>query len=181
MNDPKDISEEGRRDFIKKASAAAIGGVITLAPIAVGARVLMDPAGRTGGGSQKIKVTSLDSIPKDGVPRKFEILAARTDAWNRYPEASVGAVYLRRTGETTIEALNVVCPHAGCFVDFRSDKKAFFCPCHNSLFDLEGKISDPKSPSPRGMDGLPVEIRDGEVWVEFQNFRTGTSHKVPVA
>jgi menaquinol-cytochrome c reductase iron-sulfur subunit len=182
MNEKTETPTEGRRDFLKKASAVAIGGVITLAPIAVGARVLMDPLRRGTGGAQRIRVTNLDSLPKDGIPRKFPIRASRTDAWNRYPDAPVGAVYLRRTGDTTIEALNVVCPHAGCFVDFRSEKKAFFCPCHNSLFELDGKIRDPKSPSPRALDTLTVEIRNGtEVWVEFQNFRTGTAHKIPMA
>jgi menaquinol-cytochrome c reductase iron-sulfur subunit len=182
MNEKNETPDEGRRDFLKKASAVAIGGVITIAPIAAGARVLLDPVRRSGGGAQKIKVTSLDSLPKDGIPRKFPILASRTDAWNRFPDAPVGAVYLRRTDDNTIEALNVVCPHAGCFVDFRAEKKGFFCPCHNSLFEMTGKIADPKSPSPRGLDTLAVEIRNGsEVWVEFQNFRTGTAEKIPAA
>src|SRR4051812_42494018 len=101
MNEQKEGPDEGRRDFIKKASAVAIGGVISLAPVAAGTRVLLDPTQRTGGGAQKIKVTSLDSVPKDGLPRKFPILASRTDAWNRYPDAPVGAVYLRRTGDST--------------------------------------------------------------------------------
>jgi Rieske Fe-S protein len=86
-----------------------------------------------------------------------------------------------RTSDTAVEALNVVCPHAGCFVDFHADKKGFYCPCHNSLFHMDGKIGDPKSPSPRGLDTLSVEVRDNEVWVEFQNFRTGTAHKIPMA
>jgi len=182
MNEKPKEPVEDRRDFLKKASAVAIGGAITLTPIAAGARVLMDPLKRGSGGAQKIKVTSLDSLPKDGVPRRFVIVAGRTDAWNRFPDAAVGAIYLRRTDDTTIEALNTVCPHAGCAVDFRAEKKGFYCPCHNSLFEMDGKIGDPKSPSPRGLDTLAVEIRNGtEVWVEFQNFRTGTSHKIPVA
>ena len=156
--------------------------MITIAPIAAGARVLLDPLRRTGAGGQKIKVTNLDSLPKDGIPRKFAIFASRSDAWNRFPDAPVGAVYLRRTGDNAVEALNVVCPHAGCFVDFRAEKKGFFCPCHNSLFEMDGKVADPKSPSPRGLDTLAVEIRNGaEVWVEFQNFRTGTAEKIPAA
>jgi len=181
MNDNTEPPVEGRRDFLKKASAVAIGGVISLVPIAAGARVVMDPLRRGGSGAQKIRVTNLDSLPKDGIPRKFPIVASRTDAWNRFPEAPVGAVYLRRDGDT-VEALNVVCPHAGCFVDFRSEKKGFLCPCHNSLFELDGKIRDPKSPSPRALDRLFVEIRNGsEVWVEFQNYRTGTAQKIPVS
>lgn len=182
MNDHKEGPDDGRRDFLKKASSVAIGGLITVVPLAAGARVLLDPAGRKGSGAQAVKVTNLESLPKDGVPRKFSIMASRTDAWNRFPDAPVGAIYLRRTGDSTVEALNVVCPHAGCFVDFRAEKKGYYCPCHNSLFEMDGKIGDPKSPSPRGLDQLKVEIKNGsEVWVEFQNFRTGTAEKIPVA
>jgi menaquinol-cytochrome c reductase iron-sulfur subunit len=182
MNEHQETpAEGGRRDFIKKASAVAIGGVITAIPLAAGARVLMDPLKRAGGAGQKVKVTTLDSLPNDGIPRKFAILASRTDAWNKFPDAPVGAVYLRRTGEKTVEALNVVCPHAGCFVDFRPEKKGFFCPCHNSLFNTDGKVADPKSPSPRGLDALAVNVEGSEVWVEFLNFRTGTAEKIPVS
>lgn len=181
MNEQTDSSGEGRRDFLKKASSVAIGGVITAIPLAAGARVLLNPIKAGGGSAQKVKVTTLDSLPKDGAPRKFPIVASRADAWNKFPEAPVGAVYLRRTGDKTVEALNVVCPHAGCFVDFRAEMKGYFCPCHNSLFQMDGKIGDPKSPSPRGLDTLSVEIQGNDVFVEFQNFRTGTAHKIPVA
>jgi len=48
-------------------------------------------------------------------------------------------------------------------------------------FALDGHISDPNSPAWRGMDTLPVEIRDGQIWVKFQNFRAGRAEKIPVA
>jgi Rieske Fe-S protein len=67
-------------------------------------------------------------------------------------------------------------------VDYVPARNGFFCPCHNSTFKLDGAIADSKSPSPRAMDSLPVEIRGGkEVWVKFQNFRAGLAEKVPVA
>ena len=127
-------------------------------------------------------ITSLDALPADGTPQKFAIMADRVDAWTKFPNAPVGAIYLRRTGEKTVEAINVVCPHAGCFVDFRFSNKDFYCPCHNSAFGLDGKITDPRSPSPRGLDTLETEIRnEKEVWVLFQNFQTGNAQKIPVA
>ena len=80
----------------------------------------------------------------------------------------------------TVRARNVACPHAGCFVEYRSGRNHYFCPCHNSSFGLDGKVQDPKSPSPRALDDLKVEIRNGgEVWVTFQNFRAGVHDKIP--
>jgi menaquinol-cytochrome c reductase iron-sulfur subunit len=174
-------NEEPRRDFLKKASSIVIGGVITAVPVVAGVRVIMDPLRHKAVGGQVVKVAMLDSLPKDGTPRKFSIFASRADAWTRFADAPVGAIYLRRVGENGVEALNVVCPHAGCFVDFRVEKKGFYCPCHNSLFAMDGKIADPKSPAPRGLDSLKTELKGNEVWVEFQNFKTGMKEKQPVA
>ena len=83
-----------------------------------------------------------------------------------------------QAGEKKLEVLNAACPHANCFVDFVMKSKGFYCPCHNSAFAADGKISDPKSPSPRDLDSLEWEIRGKEVWVKFQNFRAGHKEKV---
>ena len=104
----------------------------------------------------------------------------QVDAWTTYRNTPVGAVYLRRT-EDGVQALNVVCPHAGCFVNVAEGGGGFSCPCHDSAFALDGEVSDPDSPSPRAMDELEVEIRnEDEVWVRFQNFLPGREEKVPV-
>jgi Rieske Fe-S protein len=143
--------------------------------------VVLDPLRRGTAGAAPVKVATLDALPADGVPRKFPVIAARRDAWTGQPAAPVGAVYLRRTGEREITALNVVCPHAGCFVDWQAGPKRFFCPCHNSSFTVEGAIGEAASPSPRPMDALEVEVREGgEVWVKFQNFLRGVHEKIPV-
>lgn len=169
---------DSRRGFFSKVAAMIIGTITMVIPSAAGLMVFFDPLRRKSTQNEKMRIATLDALPNDGVPRKFSILAARTDAWNKFSNSPIGAVYLRRTAESKVEALNVVCPHAGCFVDFRSDTKSFFCPCHNSSFSLDGKIADPKSPSPRAMDTLEAEVRNNEIWVKFQNFRTGQAEKV---
>jgi menaquinol-cytochrome c reductase iron-sulfur subunit len=170
-----------RRGFLKKLAANIISAVITLVPVAAGLGVLLDPARRkTQTGGQLVRVASLTALPDDGVPRKFAVVASRTDAWNRSPETVIGAVYLRREKDAKPRAFNVVCPHAGCFVDYMAARDSYLCPCHNSTFALDGKINDPKSPSPRGLDELEVEVRnESEVWVKFQNYRAGVAQKIP--
>jgi menaquinol-cytochrome c reductase iron-sulfur subunit len=170
-----------RRDFLKKACAAGIGTAIVLVPVGAGLSVLFDPLRRKLAEGEMMFITSIDSLPENGVPQQFAILFSRIDAWSKLPNTPIGAIYLRKTGPNSVEALNVVCPHAGCFVDFRQDKKDYYCPCHNSSFGLDGRITDPKSPAPRGLDHLEVEVRHGkEVWVKFQNFHTGHKEKIPV-
>ena len=175
-------STPSRRDFIAGIFASLIGSVLGLVPLGAGLVVLLDPLRRRASDTGAVRVASLEAVPADGVPRKFPVLATRVDAWNKYSQVPIGAVYLRRTPEGKLLALNVVCPHAGCFVDFLAESGHFHCPCHNSSFAVTGKIDDPTSPAPRGMDTLEAEVRNGkEIWVKFENFQAGRAEKVPVA
>jgi Rieske Fe-S protein len=170
-----------RRDFLKKLAANVLGAVITIVPFAAGLAVWLDPVRRKSkAGGQLVRVASLSALPEDGLPRKFPVRASHVDAWNRSPETAIGAVYLRREKGGQPRAFNVVCPHAGCFVDFNAARGSYLCPCHNSTFALDGKINDSKSPAPRGLDELEVEVRnESEVWVKFQNYRAGVKERIP--
>jgi menaquinol-cytochrome c reductase iron-sulfur subunit len=168
-----------RRGFLKQASAAILGAIAGIVPLISGLIVFLDPLRRKAEASEFLSVASLNALPEDGSPRKFSVVASRTDAWNRSPQTPIGAVYLRRAGGK-VQALNVVCPHAGCFVDYNADAKGYHCPCHDSTFALSGEISSPSSPAPRGLDELDVEVRnESEVWVKFQNFQAGQAKKTP--
>ena len=136
-------------------------------------------AKKNSGPGAAIRVASLNALPDDGIPRKFPVIAAKVDAWNKFPQVPVGAVYLVRKGGK-VSALNVVCPHAGCFVDYKADRQCYLCPCHNSTFAVDGRINDKNSPSPRDMDPLEVQVRGTEIWVEFQNFEAGKHERIPV-
>lgn len=181
MHSPVPNDARGRRDFLKEIAAVVSGTAAVLVPIAGSLTVLLSPLLRKSNTGQGllVRVTSLEALPADGVPRKFPVLADRTDAWNKYPQVPVGAVYLRRTSDGAVEALNAVCPHAGGFVDYVAAASCFICPLHNSRFTLTGTIQDPKSPAARAMDTLPVEVRGEEVWVRFENFQAGIAQKVP--
>jgi menaquinol-cytochrome c reductase iron-sulfur subunit len=178
--------EEPRRGFLRKALAVLIGGVTGLIPLLTGAVVFFDPLrrrkARGGGGRDEdgfIKVAQLDSLLVGGAPRRCTVIDDRIDGWNLYPQEPIGAVYLTRPETDKVRACNVTCPHAGCSVDFIADRKQYQCPCHDSSFALDGSIANPRSPSPRGLDELDVKIKnDSEVWVRFQNFRSGISEKI---
>ncbi len=180
MSELREASPPDRRAFLRGTAAAVLGGAALAVPAAAGLRVFLEPGRARPGAGAWTRVTTLAALPADGQPRRFTLVAERVNAWTRWPAAPVGAVYLRRTGETAVQALNVMCPHAGCVVDFAPARGGFVCPCHNSTFALDGAVNDPASPSPRGLDALEVEIRaGGEVWVRFQNFRAGAREKIP--
>jgi len=174
-----DVGPEPRRGFLAQLVAIVCGGVALLAPAAAALVAFLNPLRERSAAGRQVRLTTLDNLPDDGTPRRFPVLADRADAWNRFPNEPVGAVFVRKTGPGQAAAIQVVCPHAGCFVTYEANKKIFYCPCHQASFDLGGKRLDATSPSPRDLDTLECEIRgNSEVWVKFENFRTGTSQKV---
>jgi menaquinol-cytochrome c reductase iron-sulfur subunit len=189
-----DISVPPRRNFIISGLAVAIGAVISLFPLIPGAAVLLDPVlrrkkqdGDTGGDDPFVLIAKLESVPTSGA-QQYPVIDDRNDAWNRYPDERIGAVYLRRTGEKQdqVQCFNAVCPHLGCIYSYVSSRNEFYCPCHNSAFHVDGsklETADRVNPSPRPLDELEVDPKrlqeNGEVWVKFENFYTGTEEKIP--
>jgi len=171
-----------RRGFLVKFAAVIFGGIVAIVPFAAGLFAFFDPLRRKSETGEFVRIVPLDALPPDGVPRRFAVLSNRSDAWNFFANQPVGAVYLRRTAENHIEALNSTCPHAGCFVDFDRQSDCYKCPCHNSRFTVDGAMIQP-SPSPRPMDTLAIELRESgvakEVWVKFENFYTGIAERLP--
>lgn len=176
-----------RRGFLEKAAAIGAGALALVAPLGVGVNAFLHPLRKAGGGDgDLLKITSLESLPEDGTPRKFNVTADRVDAWNRFTNEPVGAVFLRRIpGQPgKVAAFQVTCPHAGCAINFEPTDQGgrFFCPCHTAAFDLEGRRTDAVSPSPRDMDDLEVEIRnEHEIWVRFRHFVLNKSEKIAKA
>ena len=177
-----------RRSFFAAATATVAGGVAVLTPLAVGVASFLSPLFRRAR-SPEVRVALLDQVADDGVPRYFPVIADREDAWNRYPAQRVGAVYLvRQPGQDVPVAFTAKCPHAGCFIGYTPGDDAFKCPCHTSSFKLDGtRLRGDDEVAPRGMDELPVEIRqvntaDGqqlaEVWVTFIDFQTGHKERI---
>jgi Rieske Fe-S protein len=179
MNDKDYPAQPERRSFLTKATALTVGAVATLVPAGAGLITLLDPLRHKARAGAFTRIAMLSALPDDGSPRQFAVIADREDAWNKFPQVRVGAIYLRKTGPRTVQAINVVCPHAGCFVNYQPDAREYLCPCHNSSFTLDGAIKHKSSPSPRPLDELAVEIRnDTEVWVKFENYRAGVHEKI---
>jgi len=174
-----DTPADDRRGFLTKVGAAVFAAVAYATPSLVGLVAFLNPWRQKAQAGQMIRVASLASLPVGGPPQRFPVLADRTDAWSAYRAEPIGAVFLHRTGENTITAFQVICPHAGCFVTFDPKNNGFYCPCHSAHFDVQGQRTDEKSMSPRDLDTLDVEIRNGsDVWVKFETFQTGTSSKI---
>lgn len=180
--------EPARRNVLVSLLALAVGAFISLVPFTAGLFVFLDPVfkkrARGAATGDFRRVCSLDTLPSSGEPVKVALVADRVDAWTVDPNQPIGAVYLHRAkskeGGAEVKAFNAICPHAGCFVGWLPSEKVYLCPCHNSAFLPDGEKTNFKgktNPSPRPMDSLEAEVRDGEVWVKFQNFHVGLHEK----
>ncbi len=168
-----------RRGVLKALVALVTGAAAYAVPVLAGIVGFLNPLGGKSQSSGFRRLATVDMLPEDGTPVQVTVVADRTDAWNRFPNEPIGGVFLRRLPSGEVLALHVVCPHAGCTVQYQASEKKLFCPCHVASFDLDGKRTDANSPSPRDMDTLDVEIRnDSEIWVRFVNYRTGIPEKV---
>lgn len=181
-------SEPPRRSFLVRAAAAVIGGLVGLVPVAAGIPFVLDPVLRkkkrpseqpARGKDGYLKVANVGSLPADGAPQQFAVVDDLQDAWNFVPNQEIGTVWLRKKEDGSVQCLSTVCPHLGCSVDYKSADKKFFCPCHTSAFDLDGKKLN--AIPPRDMDSLDVEKQsDGSILVRFKKFRGGTPEKIEV-
>ena len=190
-----DSDGKPRRNFMVEVAAAGIGALVGLVPTVLGTLFFLNPLIRrdqvTGAGLKpreggpekdadgfiKLPVT-LEALPDDGTPVKYNVVDDIVDAWNMFPSQDIGSIWMRKIGEQVI-AFNTICPHLGCSIEHRAGQGDFYCPCHLSAFDLEGKSLNPTPP--RGMDPQDLKVNDdGSIWVKYQKFRGAISERVEI-
>jgi menaquinol-cytochrome c reductase iron-sulfur subunit len=161
-----------RRRFLEMAAtcvgACAGAGALGVATIAV----VGTPLQGVASGELWVDLGPLARLP-DGQPVKLSIEGERRDAWQRFPKRSLGNAIVLRRGEQ-VSIYSAVCPHNGCDVLVQSAD--LLCPCHDSRFATEdGRVTG--GPSPRGLDPMQTEVKDGRVRVRFQRFEIGTPER----
>jgi len=87
-------------------------------------------------------------------------------------ERSVWVVKL--AGE--LRVYSPICPHLGCEYSWSDTDREFDCPCHASIFSIDGLVLG--GPAPRPLDTLNFKIEDNTLFVQYENFRAGTPEKV---
>lgn len=69
---------------------------------------------------------------------------------------------LFRTKSSELGAVNAVCTHAGCIVNWSAENpaKAFGCPCHGSVFTIDGKVV--QGPATKPLAHYNVKLGEGD-------------------
>jgi Rieske Fe-S protein len=150
-NDTPQFQASRRRVML--AGSASVLGAATLAACgsdddAAGAAATTPAATPAAGGSEAasepVTLIELSKVPDGGA------VAVSV--------AGLNLIVARPKGGEPA-AFTSVCPHQGCKV---APKDAtLFCPCHQSVFGLDGaKVS---GPTPTGLPTYPTEVKDGLV------------------
>lgn len=74
-------------------------------------------------------------------------------------------IILIRDADGAYFAQSAVCSHLGCLVRWQEEEAIFACPCHGSVFSVDG--SRVEGPAPRDLDRISVVLDfDGKLLVD---------------
>jgi cytochrome b6-f complex iron-sulfur subunit len=139
-----------RRQLLTRAGGAglAVAGAALLAACGSSESPGGGTSGGTtsGGGSDPQPLAQVADIPVGGA-------LAATDA-------DGNDILLVQASEGTVTAFSAVCTHQGCQV--APDDGELHCPCHNSVFALDG--SNVSGPAEEPLPAFEVHVQDGAVY-----------------
>jgi Rieske Fe-S protein len=70
---------------------------------------------------------------------------------------------LVETAAGEYRAMSATCTHLGCTVQYRPDLREIWCPCHNGMYDLNGR--NISGPPPRPLEAFQVQVRGDDIFV----------------
>lgn len=100
-----------------------------------------------------------DLVPNQ--PTAVMLRVARQDGYAQVVDRR--AVFLIRTGDTAVTALDSTCTHLGCRVSWNSEAQELVCPCHGGRYDRTGAVT--AGPPPAPLTVFDTRIADGDVLV----------------
>lgn len=79
----------------------------------------------------------------------------RIDGWRNIEEKATAWVV--KYADNRVVAFGPNCTHLGCAYHWEAGQNEFFCPCHNSVFSIDGKVVS--GPAPRPLDRFDTKVQ----------------------
>jgi Rieske Fe-S protein len=156
-----DSNEINRRQFVKVV-AVSVGTVITAAIGLPAVAYVMHPASTTQATDSWIPLGPLEEYPI-GEPTLFNFTRTVVNGWEK--TVNTYGAYVVRYTETDYKVFSNTCTHLSCRVNWRNPEADFHCPCHDGIFDIEGKVVS--GPPPRPLYEYETKIEDGIVYIHL--------------
>lgn len=106
----------------------------------------------------RVRLGNIDEFP-EGRPSRAEFALRWRDGWVTV-EGRQAAWIVRRGRE--IRVFDPRCTHLGCAYHWHEQDGTFLCPCHNGVYDTEGRVVG--GPPPRPLDVYPTEVENGVLY-----------------
>jgi menaquinol-cytochrome c reductase iron-sulfur subunit len=156
-----DSSNLNRRQFVKVV-LVSIGTIITAAIGLPAVAYLIYPATTTQKSDAWIPLGPLAEYPI-GQPTLFSFTRSTVNGWEK--TANTYGAYVVRYTETAHKVFSNICTHLSCRVNWRNDETDFHCPCHDGVFNIDGKVVS--GPPPRPLDEYESKVEDGNLFIHF--------------
>jgi len=136
---------ETRRTF-HVAAIGLLGALVSLAlAVPAAAYLLMRP--RTPNRSRWIDAGDITQLEPE-MPVELIFQESRLDGWRAVTENKTAWVVKQSDGKIT--AFAPQCTHLACAYHWEAAQSKFVCPCHGSVFSIDGKVLE--GPAPRPLD-----------------------------
>ena len=149
-----------RRKFLARVVKSVHTAITATVGVVAGGAILSPVFGKRE--ENWLPAASLTELP-DGRPQPVTIRVARYDGYNQVIERRT--VFLIKTGESAVAALDSTCTHLGCRVSWDMDAKVLRCPCHGGVYDTTGAVK--AGPPPAPLARLATRVEDGQVQVQL--------------
>jgi len=107
----------------------------------------------------KVRLGRIDAFLV-GRPQRVEFALRRRDGWAT-EEGRQAAWVMRRASDVLV--FDPRCTHLSCAYHWEDSSNQFLCPCHNGLYDSEGRVAG--GPPPRPLDIYRTTIEDGVLFI----------------
>jgi menaquinol-cytochrome c reductase iron-sulfur subunit len=150
----KDTSRRGLIIGAIYAIPFLIGGTLTAS---VGNYLLGRQKDQKDGWADAGDVSEIQS----GTPRQVVFERIVTDGWKMRNEQSSAWVVLNNKRDIT--AFSPLCTHLGCAYRWEAQKNEFSCPCHGSVFNVQGDVI--AGPANRPLDRYSTRVEGNRLWL----------------
>ena len=147
-----------RRSFFSVLINVLGGAIAAVIAIPAGAYLMLKP--KTAGGDDLIEIADVSTL-ETGRPREIVYFRKRVDGWKSTKEKTTVWVVKEASGEVT--AFDPACTHLACAYHWEDEQKEFLCPCHTSVFSVDGKVVS--GPAPRPLDRYVTKIEGGKLLI----------------
>jgi menaquinol-cytochrome c reductase iron-sulfur subunit len=143
-----------RRSFYIGAIYGIWAAIAAALAIPASVYLLLPPKARKE--DEWVEVGDITKLAPDS-PVEMVFRRNRVDGWKITSEK--GTAWVVKHADNSVTAFGPQCTHLGCAVHWDESKTEFLCPCHNSLFAIDGKVVS--GPAPRPLDRFLTKV-DGK-------------------